>query len=251
MFAWSLYEAPDADPAFACHNLNVDPLSRPIVQKGRRISPLHKETVCEEVSRLIDVGAIKEILYPTWLSNIVVVKKKNGKWRVYIDFTDLNKACPKDLFPLPKIDQLVDATSGHQRMSFLDAFQGYHQIAMNPTDQEKTTFITPRGIFCYKVMPFGLKNAGATYQRMVKRTLAKQLGKTVEVYIDDMVVKSILAEDHLSDLRAVFNILRRHRLKLNASKCAFGVGSGKFLGFMVTQRGIEANPDQITIILNL
>ena len=180
-----------------------------------------------------------------------MVKKKNGKWKVYIDFTDLNKACPKDSFPLPKIDQLVNATSGHQRMSFLDAFKGYHQIVMNPTDQEKTAFITPKGIFCYKVMLFGLKNVGATYQRMITKMFAKQLGKTVEVYINDMVVKSILAEDHLSDLRAVFNTLKRHHLKLNASKCAFGVGSGKFLGFMVTQQGIEANPDQITAILNL
>jgi hypothetical protein len=200
VFAWSPYEAPGVDPAFATHNLNVDPLFRPITQKGRRISPLHKEAVCKEVSRLIDVGAIKEILYPTWLSNMVVVKKKNGKWRVYIDFTDLNKACPKDPFPLPKIDQLVDATTGHQRMSFLDAFQGYHQIALNPTDQEKTAFITPRGIFCYKVMPFGLKNAGATYQRMVTKMFAKQLGKTVEVYIDDMVIKSIFTANHLNDL---------------------------------------------------
>ena len=122
---------------------------------------------------------------------------------------------------------------------------------MNPTDQEKTAFITPKGIFCYKVMLFGLKNVGATYQRMITKMFAKQLGKTVEVYINDMVVKSILAEDHLSDLRAVFNTLKRHHLKLNASKCAFGVGSGKFLGFMVTQQGIEANPDQITAILNL
>ena len=122
---------------------------------------------------------------------------------------------------------------------------------MNLTDLENTAFITPRGIFCYRVMPFGLKNVGATYQRMITKMFIKQLGKTVEVYIDDMVVKSIFAEDHLGDLRAVFNTLRQHHLKLNASKCAFGVRSGKFLRFMVTQRGIEANSDQITAILNL
>uniref|UniRef100_A0A2N9I3J5 Uncharacterized protein n=1 Tax=Fagus sylvatica TaxID=28930 RepID=A0A2N9I3J5_FAGSY len=209
VFAWNPYEAPGVDPAFACHSLNVDPLIRPVVQKGRWISPLHQEAVCEEVNRLFEARAIREILYPTWLSNTVVVKKKNGKWRVCIDFTDLNKACPKDPFPLPKIDQLVDATAGHQRMSFLDAFQGYHQIAMNPVDEEKTAFITPRGIFCYKVMPFGLKNAGATYQRMITKMFSSQLGKTVEVYIDDMVVKSIYAEDHLGDLRLVFNTIEK------------------------------------------
>ena len=122
MFAWSPYETPGIDPAFAYHSLNMDPLSQPVVQKGRRIAPLHEEAICEEVNRLIEVGAIREILYPTWLSNTVVVKKKNGKWRVCINFTDLNNACPKDPFLLLKIDQLVDATSGHQRMSFLDAF---------------------------------------------------------------------------------------------------------------------------------
>ena len=251
MFAWSPYEAPGVDPAFACHNLNVDLLSRPVVQKGQRLSPLHKEAMCEEVNRLIEVGAIKEILYLTWLSNTVVVKKKNGKWRVCIDFTDLNKTCPKDPFLLPKINQLVNATSSHQRISFLDVFQGYHQIAMNPADQEKTAFITPKGIFCYKVMPFGLKNTGATYQRMISKMFVGQMGKTFEVYIDDMVVKSVLAGDHLCDLRAVFNTLRQHRFKLNASKCVFGVRSGKFLEFMVTQRGIETNSDQITAILIL
>uniref|UniRef100_A0A2N9ENV4 RNase H type-1 domain-containing protein n=1 Tax=Fagus sylvatica TaxID=28930 RepID=A0A2N9ENV4_FAGSY len=198
-------------------------LSVPLYRRDDGFLHSTRKQYVKKLTGLVEARAIREILYPTWLSNTVVVKKKNGKWRVCIDFTDLNKACPKDPFPLPKIDQLVDATSGHQRMSFLDAFQGYHQIAMNPIDEEKTAFITPRGIFCLQV----------------------------EVYIDDMVVKSIYAEDHLGDLRVVFNTLRRHHLKLNASKCAFGVGSGKFLGFMVTQRGIEANPDQISAILEL
>ncbi len=179
------------------------------------------------------------------------MKKKNGKWRVCVNFTDLNRVCPKEPFPLPKIDQLVDYTAGHERMSFLDAFQRYHQIALRREDKEKTAFITPRGVFCYKVMSFGLKNAGATYQRMVTKMFSELLGKTVEVYIDDMVVKSVKSSNHVEDLRRVLGILRRHNLKLNAAKCAFGVGSGKFLRFMVTQRGIEANPDQIAAIQGL
>ena len=105
---------------------------------------------------------IKEVFYPDWLANTVVVKKKNVKWRVYVDFTDLNKACPKDPFPMPWIDQLVDATVGHSQMCFLDAFQGYHQIPLALSDQEKTTFVTPIGNYHYKVMSFGLKNAGST-----------------------------------------------------------------------------------------
>jgi ribonuclease HI len=251
VFAWTPYEAPGVDPEFASHALNVSPQYKPVVQKARRSAPQHTEAVREEVERLLKVGAIREVLYPQWLSNTVVVRKKNGKWRVCVDFTDLNKACPKDPFPLPKIDQLVDSTAGHERMSFLDAFQGYHQIALKEEDQEKTAFITPRGIFCYKVMPFGLKNAGSTYQRMVTKMFSELLGQTVEVYIDDMVVKSVKSTDHIEDLRKVFEILRKHSLKLNATKCAFGVGSGKFLGFLVTQRGIEANPDQIAAIQGL
>ena len=145
-------------------------------------------------------GAIRETFFPKWLANTVVVKKKNGKWRVCIDFTDLNRACPKDLFPMLKIDQLVDATYGHSRMSFLDAFQGYHQIALAPEEQEKMAFISPDANYHYTVMPFGLKNAGATYQRMMTRMFRDKLGRTVEVYIDDMVVKSKQEGRHIEDL---------------------------------------------------
>ena len=144
---------------------------------------------------------------------------------------------------MPKIDQLVDATVGHPRMSFLDAFQGYHQIPLALDDQEKTAFVTPVGNYHCKVMPFGLKNAGFTYQRMMTRMFESLLGKNMEIYIDDMVVKSKKVSEHLGDLQVVFEILRSYKLRLNASKCSFGVGSGKFLGYMVTHRGIEVNPD--------
>lgn len=188
----------------------------------------------EEVEKLKQDGVIKEVFFPKWLSNIVVVKKKNGKWRVCVDFTNLNRACSKDLFPVLKIDQLVDATCGHLRMSFLDAFKGYHQIALAPKDQEKTTFTSPKGNYHYTVMPLRLKNAGATYQWMVTRMFRDQIGSTVEVYIDDMVVKSKENERQVTDLIEVFKILRRHKLHPNAGKCAFGVGAGKFLGHMIT-----------------
>jgi ribonuclease HI len=250
VFAWSVYDAPGVSPELACHSLNIGSEHRPIVQKRRKLAPERATTVLEEVGRLLASGAIREIQYPVWLSNTVVVKKKNGKWRVCIDFTDLNKACPKDPFPLPRIDQLVDSASGHARLSFLDAFQGYHQIPMNDADQDKTAFITPRGTYCYKMMPFGLKNAGATYQRMVTKMFGHMIGKTVEVYIDDMLVKSLQEENHVADLLQVFNILRESRLRLNASKCTFGVSSGKFLGHIVSRRGIEPNPDQIAALVD-
>ena len=181
----------------------------------------------------------------------MVVKKKSGKWRVCVDFMDLNKACLKDPFLMPKIDQLVDATVGYPRMSFLDAFQGYHQIPLALDDQEKTTFVNPIGNYHYKVMPFGLKNVGSTYQRMMTRMFESLLGKNIEIYIDDIVVKSKMVSEHLGDLRAIFEVLNNNKLRLNASKCSFGIGSSKFLGYMVTYRGIEVNPDQIKDINNL
>ena len=144
---------------------------------------------------------------------------------------------------MPKIDQLVDATVGHPRMSFLDAFQGYHQIPLALDDQEKTAFVTSVGNYHYKVMPFGLKNAGSTYQRMITRMFESLLGKNIEIYIDDMVVKRKMVSEHLGDLQVVFEILRSYKLRLNASKCLFGVGLGKFLGYMVIHQGIEVNLD--------
>ena len=152
---------------------------------------------------------------------------------------------------MPQIDQLVDTIAGHPWMSFLDAFQGYHQILLALEDQEKTTFMTSTGNCHYKVMSFGLKNAGSTYQRMMTRMFEPQLGKNIKIYVDDMVVKSKVESEHLGDLGSTFNVLRKHKLRLNASKCSFGVGSCKFLGYMVTYRGIEVNPDQIKAINDL
>ena len=168
-----------------------------------------------------------------------------------MDFTDLNKACPKNPFPMPRIDQLVDAIVSHPRMSFFDAFQGYYQIPLALTDQEKTTFVTSIGNYLYKVMPFDLKNTGSTYQRMMARMFKPQLGKSIEVYIDDMVVKSKVVSEHMGDLEVIFDILRKNKLLLNASKCSFGVESSKFLGYMVTHRGIVVSLDQIKAIHNL
>ena len=187
----------------------------------------------EEVDKLLTTNFIREFFYPDWLANVVMVKKANGKWWMCDDFTNLNKACPKESFPLPRIDELIDLTADHKLLTFIDTFSGYNQIVMNEADQEKTSFITNRELFCYKVMPFGLKNAGATYQRLMNRMFHDQIGKNVEVYIDDMLVKSKEEGDHLKDLEETLKTLRKYQMKLNLSKCAFGVSSGKFLGFMV------------------
>jgi hypothetical protein len=191
------------------------------------------------------------MFYLDWLANVVMVKKANGKWRMCVDFTDLNKACPKDSFPQPRIDQLGDLTAGHRLLTFMDAFSGYNQIMMDDADQEKTSFLTSKGFFCYKVMPFRLTNAGATYQRLMNKMFHNQIGQNVEVYIDDMLVKTKDEANHLEDLEETFKTLRQYCMKLNSSKCVFGVSSRKFLGFMVFQRGIEANPDKIKAMLEM
>ena len=180
-----------------------------------------------------------------------MVKKPNGKWRMCVDFTDLNRACSKDSYPLPWIDTLVDSIARHELLSFMDVFSGYNQIKMKEEGQEKTSFVTSHRLFCYKVMSFGLKNAGATYQRLMNKMFTHQLGRNVQVYIDDMLVKSIRENDHLNDLQETFNTLRSYNMKLNPSKCMFGVTAGKFLGFMVSQRGIEVNPEKVRAILEL
>ncbi|KAJ9557119.1 hypothetical protein OSB04_011733 [Centaurea solstitialis] len=250
-FAWSHEDMVGIDPDIISHNLNVDPTFKPVKQKRRKFAPERNKVINDEVDNLLKTGKIREVKYPDWLANMVVVQKKNGKWRVCIDFTDLNKACPKDPSPLPHIDAMVDATAGHELLTFMDAYSGYNQILMHTDDQEKTAFMTDKGIYCYKVMPFGLKNAGSTYQRLVNMMFKEHLGRTMEVYIDDMLVKSEQSHDHIHHLKKSIDILRQYKMKLNPTKCSFGVRAGKFLGYMVTQRGIEASPEQIKAIIEI
>ncbi|CAA0807007.1 Unknown protein, partial [Striga hermonthica] len=251
VFAWKHEDMKGIDPQKACHRLNLDKTVKPVIQKRRKFGPDRQKALEEEVNKLIDNKFVKEAKYPTWISNPVLVKKATGLWRLCIDFSDLNQTCPKDSYLIPHIDYMVDATSGHQLMSFLDAYSGYNQIPMHPDDAEHTSFYSARGLYCYVMMTFRLKNAGATYQRLVNKMFARLIGHTMEVYVDDMLVKSEQALDHIAHLSEVFDILREYSMVLNPKKCTFGVGSGKFLGYMVSQRGIEANPTKIQAILDL
>jgi hypothetical protein len=168
-----------------------------------------------------------------------------------IDYTDLNKHFPKDPFPLPRIDQVVDSMAGSVLLCFLDCYSGYHQIALHPNNEDKTAFITPHGIYCYKIMPFGLKNAGATYQKAIQKCLKSQIRKNVEAYVDDVVVKTTEEDQLIADLTETFANLREFQWKLNPTKCVFGVPSGLLLGFMVGRRGIEANTAKVDAIRNM
>ena len=251
VFSWKQADMGGIDPTVITHRLNVSPFFKPIKQKSRSFAPERQKAINEKIGKLLQAGAIREVEYPEWLANVVLVKKENGKWGLCIDFTNINRAYQKDSFPFSRIDLIVDATAGHELLSFMDAFSSYNQINMDPDDQEKTSFITAQGTYCYRVMTFGLKNARATYQRLVNRMFQKQIGTTMEVYIDDMLVKSTTAELHLAHLSEAFQILRNYNMKLNPVKCAFGVSTEKFLGFIVNHRGIEADPDKIKVVLNM
>jgi hypothetical protein len=209
------------------------------------------EDARNKVKILLSAGVIREVTYLEWLANTVVVKKANGKWSMCIDLTDLNKACPKDEFPLPRIDSLVDATSSLELMSLLDCYSGYNQIWMKKEDEPKTSFITPCGTYCYLRMPEGLKNAGGSLSRMTAKVLQSKIGRNVLTYVDDIIVKSTKQENHIADLQETFANFRQAGLKLNPEKCVFGVKKGKFLGCLVSTKGIEANPNKIEAILRM
>jgi hypothetical protein len=231
------------------HSLNVDPSFRPRKQRLRKMSEDKAEGARNEVKRLLSVGIIIEVKYPEWLANTVMVKKANGKWRMCIDFTDLNKACPKDEFPLPRIDTLVNAAASSELMSLLDCYSGYHQIWMKREDEPKTSFITPSGTYCYLRMPEGFKNVGGSFSRMTAKVLHSQIGRNVLTYVDEIIVKSTKQENHIADLQETFANFRQAGLKLNPEKCVFGVKKGKFLDCLVSTKGIEANPSKIEAIL--
>ncbi|RVW96481.1 Retrovirus-related Pol polyprotein from transposon 17.6 [Vitis vinifera] len=219
IFAWSYEDMPGLDPSIVQHRLPLLPHARPVKQKLRRLHPRWSLQVKEEIQKQLSVGFLSVVEYPEWLANVVPVPKKDGKVRVCVDFRDLNKASPKDDFPLPHIDMLVDSTAGHSMLSFMDGFSGYSQILMAPEDMEKTSFITEWGTYCYRVMPFGLKNAGATYQRAATTLFHDMMHRDVEVYVDDMIVKSRDRSDHLAALES--------------------------------ERGIEVDPDKIRAILDM
>src|SRR5438270_5091126 len=207
------------------HRLNINPKKKPFRQPQRRFRPAMMEAIEAEVKKLIESGFIREEQHPDWVANVVSVAKKNGKIRICIDFQNLNDACPKDEFSLPITDVMIDNTCGFERMSFMDGFSGYNQIKMYPADEKHTSFRTPLGVYCYTVVPFGLKNTGATYQRAMDKIFRPCICKTVECYMDDIAVKSHRQADHLTNLREVFDVMRRHLLKMNSTKSFLGVST--------------------------
>ena len=220
-------------------------------QTPRRFAPQIQSKIKEEIERLLKCGFIRTARYADWLDNIVPVVKKNGTLRVYIDFRYLNLATPKDEYPMPVTEMLVDSSAGHEYLSLLDGYSRYNQIYIVEEDVPKTAFRCPGVLGCYEwiVMTFGLKNDGACYQRAMNSMFHDFIGQFMQIYIDDIVVKSSAEKDHLDHLQISLERMRKYGLKMNTLKCAFGVRAGDFLSFVVHKKGIEINQKRTKAIL--
>jgi hypothetical protein len=189
--------------------MNVHPKAVPKKQRLRQFAHDKREAIKREIAKLLAAGFIKEVIHPEWVANPILVRKKNNEWRMCVDYTDLNKHCPKNHFGLPCIDQVIDSMASCVLLCFLDYYSGYHQITLKEEDQIKTAFITPYGTYAYKTMSFGLKNGGATYQRAIQMCFADQLLRNVEAYADDVVIKTRNPNGLIADLEETFSSLRR------------------------------------------
>ena len=249
-FAWS-YKDLKGIPADVCeHRIILEDKVTPVRQRQHRLNPKYSLMVKEELDKLLEVGFIYPVPYSEWVSPIVMVPKKNGKVRICQDFRKLNAATRKDYFPLPFTDSILDAVAGHECYSFLDGFSGYNQVQIAKEDQLKTTFTTDWGTFAYKVMPFGLCNAPATFQRVMTQAFQDELRVSMEIFLDDFCSFST-REEHLEKLGRCLDKCAQFGISLNSEKCQFGVPSGKLLGHIVSTAGIATDPDKIKIILDL
>ncbi|KAM1677921.1 hypothetical protein ACFXTN_034692 [Malus domestica] len=243
---------PGLDRTLVKHELHIKPGCKPFCQPPRRFSTEVQLGIKDELVQLLKAGFIRTARYVEWLANIIAVLKKSGALRICIDFRNLNLATSKDECTMPILDLLIDATTNYTILSFMDGYAGYNQIFITEADVHKTAFCCSGALDTYEwvIMPFGLKNTGATYQQAMNTIFHDLIGTIIEVYIDDVVIKSKGWQTHLDDLRQAFLRMRQHNLKMNPAKCAFGVSAGNFLGFLVHHRGIEVDENKARAIIN-
>ncbi|GKA06850.1 reverse transcriptase domain-containing protein [Tanacetum coccineum] len=228
---------------FAWIHADMKGILRTIMVKGK---PLNMEHKLNEYNHIKPIKQNKRNL-----ANPVMVKKSDGGWRMHVDFIDINKACSKDCYPIPEIDWKIESLLGVHLKYFLDSYKGYHQIQMAEEDKDKTTFYTEEGVFCYRKMSFSIKNVGETYQRLVDKVFSHQIGRNLEAYVDDMVIKSTSEKEMLKDIQETFRRFQSINMKLNPKKCSFGVEEGPFLGHLITKHGIKANHLKVKVVTDL
>ena len=250
VFAWTYHDLKGIPSSIGEHHIVLEPNASPVRQRQHRLNPKYSLLVKEEIDKLLKAGFIYPVPYSEWVSPIVMVLKKNGKVRICQDFRKLNSATKKDYFPLPFTDSILDAVAGHECYSFLDGFSGYNQVRIAPEDQLKTTFTTDWGTYAYTVMPFGLCNAPATFQRIMTQAFQKYLRKFMEIFLDDFCVFS-KRKDHLKFLEKCMHQCKEFGISLNSEKCQFGMPFGKLLGHVVSKTGISTDPDKIRVMVQL
>eukprot|EP00253_Pinus_taeda_P002517 PITA_02517 len=248
-FAWDYPDMKGIDPQLCTHNIYIERDARPIRQPQRRLNPHLKEVVKAELQKLLDVNFIYPISDSKWVSPLVVVPKKNGKWRICVDYRELNKATQKDHFPLPFIDQVLDTLAGKKFFFFLDGFSGYNQMQIAPEDQDKTTFTCPWGTFVYRVLPFGLCNAPATLQRAILSIFVELINEGLEVYMDDFTPYGDEFDPALDTLEKVLQRCIATRLCSSHEKCYMMMTEGLILGHYISAAGIQVDPAKIQILL--
>jgi hypothetical protein len=241
---------PGIDTSIVVHEIKTYLGVKPIQQKLHSVHPKKIAAIKVEVEKLLKFGFIYPVPLTEWVSNLVPVAKKQGTIHVCVDYWDINKACPKDNYPMPFIDQIIDNFTGGVIFSFMDGFSRYNLIEILPTDQHKTTFICPWGTFTYRKLPFGLKNVGATFQRAMSYAF-HDIKHIAEPYLDDLLAHSSNRSNHVDHLRAIFLRCRFYRILLNPHKCIFFVESDRILGFFVSKDGIRVDPLNIKAILAL
>jgi hypothetical protein len=250
IFAWSYEEMPGIDPAIVIHEIKTYPGDKPVWQHLHLVHPHKVAAIKLEVEKLLKAGFIYPVALTEWVSNLVPIDKKGGSICVCVDYRDINKACSKDNFPTPFVDQIVDDCADSEIFSPMDGFFGYNQINIAPEDQHKTDFICPWGTFAYRKLPFGLKNTGSTFQRAMSYAF-HDIKHIVQPYLDDLLAHSLRRVDHPTHLREIFVHCRFYRIRLNPHKCVFCVESGPLLGFIVSRHGIRVDPIKVEAILNL
>jgi hypothetical protein len=248
VFAWSYDELKTYDTSIIDHKIPLNPGVKPFRQKLRQINPILLPVIEREVKKLLDTKIIVPLRYSDWVANLVPVRKKNREIRLCVDFRNLNKSSLKDNYPLPKMDHVLEKVVGANQMSMIDGFSGYNQMAMNEQDREKTAFTTPWGTFIYEKMPFGLMNAGATFQRAMDIAFVGERDKFIVIYLDDLTFFSKTDEEHLIHLKQTFENCHRFGLSLNPKKSHFAMREGKLLGHIVSRDGIRIDPKRIEAI---
>jgi ribonuclease HI len=248
VFAWTYEDLKMYDISVIEHKIPLKEEAKPFKQKLRQINPMLLPVMEREVKKLLDAQIIVPLRYSEWVANLVLVRKKSGEIRLCVDFRNLNRSSRKDNYTLPNMEHILQRVTGASRISMIDGFSGYNQISVMPEDNEKTTFTTPWGTFMYAKMPFGLMNAGETFQRAMDIAFIGEKDQFLVIYLDDITVFSKTDKEYYCHLKRVFLKCRRYGLSLNPKKSLFSMQEGKLLGHIVSAEGVRIDPSRVEAI---